>query len=107
MALPIEALKRIIQFDAVTHLPDQVAPTLHFDAAAQVHLGRDDVNDIFILDESDQIPTFDTLVNWDVGEDLVVITNHTSLPLASEDSQIGVRMRVCQYGQDRTHPGSS
>jgi len=30
-----------------------------------------------------------------------------SVPLASEDSQIGVRMRVCLYGQDRTHPGSS
>ena len=29
-----------------------------------------------------------------------------SVPLASEDSQIGVRMRVCLYGQDRTHPGS-
>jgi hypothetical protein len=31
----------------------------------------------------------------------------TSVPLASKDSQIGVRMRVCLYGQDRTHPGSS
>src|ERR1035437_4747482 len=30
-----------------------------------------------------------------------------SVPLASEDSQIGVRMRGCLYGQDRTHPGSS
>jgi len=30
-----------------------------------------------------------------------------SVPLASEDSQIGVRMRVCLYKQDRTHPGSS
>jgi hypothetical protein len=30
-----------------------------------------------------------------------------SVPLASEDSQIGVRMRVCLYGQDRTYPGSS
>ena len=30
-----------------------------------------------------------------------------SVLLASEDSQIGVRMRVCPYGQDRTHPGSS
>jgi putative tryptophan/tyrosine transport system substrate-binding protein len=29
------------------------------------------------------------------------------VPLASEDSQIGVRMRVCLYGQDRTYPGSS
>ena len=27
------------------------------------------------------MPTFDTLVNWDVGEDLVVITNHTSEPI--------------------------
>ena len=32
---------------------------------------------------------------------------HPSVPLASEDSQIGVRMRVCLYGQDRTYPGSS
>jgi hypothetical protein len=32
---------------------------------------------------------------------------NASVPLASEDSQIGVRMRVCLYGQDRTHPGSS
>ena len=31
----------------------------------------------------------------------------SSVLLASEDSQIGVRMRVCLYGQDRTHPGSS
>jgi hypothetical protein len=31
----------------------------------------------------------------------------TSVPLASEDSQIGVRMRVCLYGQVRTYPGSS
>jgi hypothetical protein len=31
----------------------------------------------------------------------------TSVPLASEDSQIGVGMRVCLYGQDRTYPGSS
>jgi hypothetical protein len=31
----------------------------------------------------------------------------SSVPLASEDSQIGVRMRVCLYGQDRTYPGSS
>ena len=30
-----------------------------------------------------------------------------SVPFASEDSQIGVMMRVCLYGQDRTHPGSS
>jgi hypothetical protein len=33
--------------------------------------------------------------------------NGASVPLASEDSQIGVRMRVCLYGQDRTYPGSS
>ncbi len=32
---------------------------------------------------------------------------HASVPLASEDSQIGVGMRVCLYGQDRTRPGSS
>jgi hypothetical protein len=31
----------------------------------------------------------------------------TSVPLASEDSQIGVRMRVCRYGQDRAHPSCS
>jgi hypothetical protein len=30
-----------------------------------------------------------------------------SVPLASEDSQVGVRMRVCLDGQDRTHPGFS
>ena len=30
-----------------------------------------------------------------------------SVPLASEDSQIGVRMRVCRYGQDRAHPSCS
>src|SRR6266404_6063680 len=30
-----------------------------------------------------------------------------SVLLASEDSQIGVRMRVCLYGQDRTHRSSS
>src|SRR5258706_6562619 len=30
-----------------------------------------------------------------------------SFLLASEDSQIGVRMRVCLYGQDRTHRSSS
>ena len=29
------------------------------------------------------------------------------VPLASEDSQIGVRMRVCRYGQDRAHPSCS
>ena len=34
------------------------------------------------------------------------INPRSSVPLASEDSQIGVRMRVCLYGQDRTHPGS-
>ena len=34
-------------------------------------------------------------------------TFRPSVPLASEDSQIGARMRVCLYGQDRTHPGSS
>jgi hypothetical protein len=42
---------------------------------------------------------------------LFVAAALASLPyrvlLASEDSQIGVRMRVCLYGQDRTHPGSS
>jgi enoyl-CoA hydratase/carnithine racemase len=32
---------------------------------------------------------------------------HASVPLASEDSQIGVRMRVCRYGQDRAHPSCS
>jgi hypothetical protein len=32
---------------------------------------------------------------------------HPSVPLASEDSQIGVRMRVCRYGQDRAHPSCS
>ena len=30
-----------------------------------------------------------------------------SVPLVSEDSQIGVMMRVCLYGQDRTYSGSS
>ena len=30
-----------------------------------------------------------------------------SVPLASEDSQIGVRMQVCLYGQDRTKPEPS
>ena len=39
MALPIEALEHIIvaslgEGDAITHLPDQIAPTLHFEAAA-------------------------------------------------------------------------
>jgi hypothetical protein len=37
----------------------------------------------------------------------VVLLTGASVPLASEDSQIGVRMRVCLYGQDRTYPGSS
>jgi hypothetical protein len=31
----------------------------------------------------------------------------TSVLLASEDSQIGIRMRFCRYGQDRTHRSSS
>jgi hypothetical protein len=31
----------------------------------------------------------------------------TSVLLASEDSQIGIRMRVCLYGQDGTHPSPS
>ena len=35
------------------------------------------------------------------------ISGGTSVLLASEDSQIGVRMRVCLYGQDRTHQSSS
>jgi hypothetical protein len=38
---------------------------------------------------------------------LFLVRKAASVPLASEDSQIGVRMRVCLYGQDRTHPGSS
>ena len=47
------------------------------------------------------------------GEDLIGhfpheydAVNFASVPLASEDSQIGVRMRVCLYGQDRTHRSS-
>jgi hypothetical protein len=62
MALPIEALERILvasqgNGDAITKLPEQIAPTLHFDGSAPdelVHLGRDGVNDIFIIDGSDQ-----------------------------------------------------
>src|SRR6266566_5225344 len=37
---------------------------------------------------------------------LLAFAAHASVLLASEDSQIGVRMRVCLYGQDRTHRSS-
>jgi regulator of protease activity HflC (stomatin/prohibitin superfamily) len=46
----------------------------------------------------------------DAERAIIQVSNYlaaTSVPLAPEDSQIGVRMRVCLYGQDRTHPGSS
>ena len=54
-------------------------------------------------------PALQGLVAGDVDimfDNLGVSLQLASVPLASEDSQIGVRMRVCLYGQDRTHPGS-
>jgi hypothetical protein len=42
-----------------------------------------------------------------IGLTLIASAKAASVPLASEDSQIGVRMRVCLYGQDRTYPGFS
>src|SRR5262249_22876061 len=38
--------------------------------------------------------------------DLALTKALTSVLLASEDSKIGLRMRACPYGQDRTHPSS-
>jgi hypothetical protein len=36
-----------------------------------------------------------------------ICSTASSVLLASEDSQIGVRMRICLDGQDRTHRSSS
>ena len=108
MALPIEALENIIvaslgEGDAITHLPDQIAPTLHFDADASpdtTHLGRDGINDIFIIDASDQVAGLDGLVNWDVGEDLVIVTNHTNEQI--DIFPAGAERTFIQVGPDIT-----
>jgi quinol monooxygenase YgiN len=63
-----------------------------------LHVSNDDPN-LFVFYE-----------NWRTRKELdehLQTPILTSVPLASEDSQIGVRMRVCRYGQDRAHPSCS
>jgi hypothetical protein len=82
---PQQALPHIVAAGALEHLPDPIAPTITRDTGdIQSVSGLDGVNDIFVFDANNLGSETDLLVNWDPGEDLLVIVNFT------DDDVVGV-----------------
>src|SRR5262245_42408810 len=76
--LPEKALQHIISAGALQHLPDRIAPTVTRDTGdVQIVSGQDGIHDIFVFDADNLGTEKDVLVNWDPGEDMLVIVNFT------------------------------